>query len=449
MNRIAGMITGILAVLGILYVALMNLSGAYLSPEYKRPLEESYHRRFKDPRLQVLAHALAAPHPLNRQPWKVRLDRGAPLRFSLSIDSRRLTYTGSKEIGVGLDQRSLLLSQGILLEYVRVAATRLGYTSEIKLFPGGKPGKKPTLAELLARPIAQVSLTKFAADEKPPAGKLYADLYGAIFPSGNRPVFAGAYEPGAPSKKQIKYLQNLAKIDLRTRAQKDEKVKKTDKDDLVQIKIYTKKSELKNFRELLPPANRVYFSHPGIRQELYAALRLNEEAKNRLRDGIPLAAGLPGQQRRHGAGTLPAYLATARATLNPPDAAEWSESIYAGHKRLQESSPVFVLLRTIKDSPVKRVESGMVYARLFLALQTLGKDGNVWHCALENQILHNLPGLETYRNELNELYAKKARRAKDQKVIQAILSLGKIKPQPEAGALSPRRDLRSILTPES
>ncbi|MEN7341736.1 MAG: twin-arginine translocation pathway signal protein [Pseudomonadota bacterium] len=86
---------------------------------------------FSDARLNVLSHAILAPSPHNRQPWRVRLDEDAET-FSLFVDRERLlpkTDPYNRQIVVGL---------GAFIETASIAATAFGYSLEVQPFPDGE-----------------------------------------------------------------------------------------------------------------------------------------------------------------------------------------------------------------------------------------------------------------------------------------------------------------------
>ncbi|MCR9125671.1 MAG: twin-arginine translocation pathway signal protein [Rhodobacteraceae bacterium] len=97
--------------------------------------------RYDDPRLRALSHAILAPNPHNRQPWKV--DVATPGRVTLFVDTDRLlphTDPFSRQIVIGL---------GCFLEIMRMAALNDGLDVQMALFPDGMPADR-----LDARPIA-------------------------------------------------------------------------------------------------------------------------------------------------------------------------------------------------------------------------------------------------------------------------------------------------------
>lgn len=100
-----------------------------------------------DPRIRALAHAILAPNPHNRQPWRVALDEPDVATLYVDLD-RRLPETDplDRQITVGL---------GAFLEVLRVAASADGVRAEIEPFPEGAAEQSDGV-RLDARPVARI-----------------------------------------------------------------------------------------------------------------------------------------------------------------------------------------------------------------------------------------------------------------------------------------------------
>ena len=101
-----------------------------------------------DIRLQVLAYAILAPNPHNKQPWIIRLT--GPMNFDLYIDPERLLPETDPV------HRQIHIGQGTFLETLSIAATGLGYQAVIDYFPLGSYSN----AELADKPVASIKLFK-------------------------------------------------------------------------------------------------------------------------------------------------------------------------------------------------------------------------------------------------------------------------------------------------
>ena len=109
---------------------------------------------YDDPRLRALSHAILAPNPHNRQPWKV--DVSVPGQVTLYVDTDRLlphTDPFSRQIVIGL---------GCFLEVLRIAALEDGLAVETQVFPDGADTDR-----LDARPVARCVFTPTDAARDP------------------------------------------------------------------------------------------------------------------------------------------------------------------------------------------------------------------------------------------------------------------------------------------
>ncbi len=101
-----------------------ELPEAAIQP-WRSPDRDTDLRRF------MLAHALLAPNPHNRQPWIA--DLREPGRIHLICDGDRL-LPETDPFG-----RQILIGCGAFIELAVVAATQRGVSVKVELFPGGMP----------------------------------------------------------------------------------------------------------------------------------------------------------------------------------------------------------------------------------------------------------------------------------------------------------------------
>lgn len=155
-----------------------------------------------DVRLDAFRHAILAPNPHNRQPWRVRLlDKDAAI-VTCDLD-RRLPQTDPFD-------RQITIGFGAFLELMVLAAAARGVRADVTLFPDGEPQPR-----LDARPIAHI---RFVQDPTQKPDLLFAHVLSrrsnkepydmarpvasdalAAFAAHDRPGlhFGGAVEPGA------------------------------------------------------------------------------------------------------------------------------------------------------------------------------------------------------------------------------------------------------------
>jgi hypothetical protein len=150
----------VIAFLGVLAVGLgvvLVVGGIFVPATYLQPWSASYHKQFRDPRMQVVALALLAPSGHNMQPWTIRLDKADPHSLELYADPSRLTPA------VDPLARQTMVSQGTFLAYLRLAAAHLGYSTDFALFPGGNYVETSLDDSMRTLPVARVTLTRSAS----------------------------------------------------------------------------------------------------------------------------------------------------------------------------------------------------------------------------------------------------------------------------------------------
>ncbi len=114
----------VLAATGSLAGCSSELPDAAVQP-WRSPDRETDIRRF------MLAHALLAPNPHNRQPWIADLREAG--RIHLICDGERL-LPETDPFG-----RQILIGCGAFLELAVIAAAQRGVSVRVELFPGGAP----------------------------------------------------------------------------------------------------------------------------------------------------------------------------------------------------------------------------------------------------------------------------------------------------------------------
>lgn len=146
-----------------------------------------------DPRLDMLRHAILAPNPHNRQPWRLHLIGADEMVVTCDSD-RRLPATDPFD-------RQITIGFGCFLETARIAAAQRGQRLAVTPFPEGEPQPR-----LDARPIARLRLIAdpavprdplFAAIRHRRSTKLPYDMTRPVDPVALAAVVAQAGRPGA------------------------------------------------------------------------------------------------------------------------------------------------------------------------------------------------------------------------------------------------------------
>jgi hypothetical protein len=110
-----------------------------------------------DIRRWILAHALLAPNPHNRQPWKADLSKSNEITFI--CDGERL-LPETDPFG-----RQILIGCGAFLELAVIAAAERGYRVTLETFPQGEPALDKLPANTV---IAKLSLQQDSTVTKDP-----------------------------------------------------------------------------------------------------------------------------------------------------------------------------------------------------------------------------------------------------------------------------------------
>lgn len=118
---------------------------------WSSPIPENDARRF------MLAHALLAPNPHNRQPWIADLTRVDEI--SLVCDKERL-LPETDPFG-----RQILIGCGAFIELAVIAGAQLGYRVEVQAFPNGVPDFRSLPG---GSTVARLLLTKDSATKPDP-----------------------------------------------------------------------------------------------------------------------------------------------------------------------------------------------------------------------------------------------------------------------------------------
>lgn len=161
------MVVGSIVTLALVAVgSILAIGGIFVPATYLEPWSKTYHEKFDDPRMQVVAMALLAPSGHNMQPWRVQLAPDSTELY-LYIDPDRLSPA------VDPLARQAMVSQGTFLTYLTVAARELGYDATVELFPDGSFDELDLAASMTNLPVAKVSL----ASDSPASSRDFDSLF--------------------------------------------------------------------------------------------------------------------------------------------------------------------------------------------------------------------------------------------------------------------------------
>ncbi|MBM7870933.1 hypothetical protein JOC70_002427 [Clostridium pascui] len=371
-NRMIIILLSIVVILLVASAIVFIAGGIFSNPKYVEPWKKSYSKKFDDPRIQLAAHGILAANGHNMQPWKIKLDADKDV-FYLFADSEHLT----KEVDPFA--RQTMITQGTFLEYVRVAGEKLGYETNIVLFPDGEYDEQNLAGSMNNKPVAKITLTKV----EPKNSVLYDFMF---LPDTNR----AAYQKTQLTSDQIKQLIAI----------------NTDKD--MTIKIFQDKENIKKLGNYAVKGAEIESSIHRINQESSNIFRSNEYKKNKYRYGF----SVEGQ----GTTGIMKYVMQGLITLVPSINNEKnSADIYVKSTQMVvDNTPAYVMIITKDNSRIEQVKSGMLYSRLILTAHSLG-----FVMQPPSQVLEEYTEMKEQYNKIHSNYAPK------DSTIQMFLRMGK------------------------
>lgn len=382
---ILGICTLLLVGLSILFV----ISGIFVEPKYLEPYQKNYSQKFDDPRIRLVAHGLLAANGHNMQPWKIRLDKDDSRVFYLYADSERVTHE------VDPYARQMMVTQGTFLEYVTIAGDKLGYKTDIELFPEGSFDEQKLLQSMDRKPVAKITLTKTTPHDNP--------LYDYMFlPDTNR----AAYQPTELTSDQMYQIQNIKK------------------DPDIAIKLYQDKANVAKLGSYAMKGATIEAGVNRVMKESENIFRANEYQKNQYRYGF----SVEGQ----GTSGIMKHMIQGLVTLFPSmSSGKTASDIFIQSARTSvDNTPTYTLIITKNNSRCSQVRSGMIYSRLTLTAHRMG-----FVVQPLSQVLEEYPEMKEPYHRIHHNYAEDG-------TIQMLLRLGK--PTKEVPH-SMRRDVMELI----
>lgn len=324
-------IVTIIALLTVTLGVLFTSSGIFLNSKYIEPWNKNYGEKFKDPRIRLAAYGLLSASGHNMQPWKVRLDKEKFNVFYLYSDGERL----SKEVDPFA--RQTLVSQGTFLEYLTVAGEKLGYSTNIELFPDGNYDEQNLIMSMKTKPVAKITLE----NTKPKDNPLFDFMF---LPDTNR----AAYQKVQLTYEEINKLKNI----------------NNDKD--ITLEIFQDENNKEKLGDFAMEGAKIESSIHRINEESAKIFRSNEYEKNKYRFGF----SLEGQ----GTSGIMKHLMQGLITIIPSINSEKTSSdmFVKSTQTAVDNTPAYAMIISKDNSRIQQVKSGMLYSRLVLTAHSLG-----------------------------------------------------------------------------
>lgn len=273
---------------------------------------------FGDARLDILAYAILAPNPHNRQPWVIELIGDDGIRVTADLD-RMLPETDPPN-------RQIIIGFGAFLELLRIAAAEKGYRAEITPFPDGEP--QPVLD---TRPIADIRLVPEPGIAKDP-------LFEAVL---DRHTNREHYEPTPVEDRQFAALRAALP-----------------EPGAVGLGWANDAEGVDALKAIANDAWLIEYETPHTLQESINLMRIGADEANANPDGIILDGPLMEAASNVGAVT--------REKLADPESYAFAEGI-SMYTALIDASPSLLWLHTPDNSRATQLATGAAWLRVQLA----------------------------------------------------------------------------------
>jgi hypothetical protein len=333
----------------------------------------------------MLAHALLAPNPHNRQPWIA--DLREPDRVHLLCDGERL-LPETDPFG-----RQILIGCGAFIELAVIAAAERGHAVTVTPFPQGGPD-----ARSLPAGTVVATLVVGAAGSAP-----RDPLYPAI---ARRHTAKTAYQEGRalPAALLSEWVETARRYGL-------------------QAGTVTAPQPLSALRRITREAYEIECTTPATWLESARLMRIGPDAIAKHRDGISLSS--PMVRLLHKAGLFD--------PMEVPKRGERSLQRVMDHWMPFETGSGFVWLVSVGNTRVQQLDAGRAYVRLHLLATAAGVDMHPLSQALQEfdamrgpyAAVHGALGVDPARG-----------------TVQMLARVGYTK---ESAGPAPRRELTSLL----
>lgn len=297
---------------------------------------------YGDVRIDILAYALLAPSPHNRQPWKVDLVDDDTIDLYCDLE-RRLPHTDPYD-------RQILMGLGCFSELLVMAAANKGYLASVSVFPDGEPG-----ARLDEKKIARFTLQKNAVQKDP--------LFDQVFKRRSiKETFDGAIPVTADTIQALLSASPLAGASIESAA-------------------------VNSLNEMAYEAMRIEFLTPRTLRESAELMRIGKKQIEENPDGIDIAGA--GMELLNKAGML--------TQENFADAESKMVSDYLkGLEPRYMSTNGYVWVKSVGNSRMEQFQCGREYVRLNLKAAEIGISMHP-----VSQILQEYAEMETLFNKIH------------------------------------------------
>lgn len=365
--------------------AALPLTGC--SSTYPEAATQAWHAATAetDVRRHMLAHALLAPNPHNRQPWIADLSQ--PGRIGLLCDGQRL-LPETDPFG-----RQILIGCGAFIELAVIAAAERGVAVQVQAFPDGAPA-----------PDALPQGTRVALLQLGEAGSARPDPLFAQIPLRRTNKAAYANDRALPAPLAGQWAQTARRFGLASGVV-------LDADGMDRLRVITREAQQ---IETVTPRTWLESAH---------LMRIGPGEIARHRDGISLNGLMP--RLLHTVGLFDPLEVPTPGSANLKRAMDrWTAF---------ETGSGYLWLASSGNSRQAQVDAGRAYVRMHLQATAAGAELHPLSQALQefqemrgaHQAVHQALGLDPQRSTLQMLartgYALKPAQPSPRRGLQALL----------------------------
>ena len=340
----------------------------------------------------ILAHAILAPNPHNRQPWLV--DLSEPDTITVSLDPERL-LPHTDPYG-----RQIMIGTGAMLGLLELAAAQLGYQTDISYTGSQSTDRLPK-----AEPLVRVELTSVDQDPLP----IHTALFEQI---PNRHTERADYNPDRPVPSE--FLDNLPTMqDSNGHSQIISSANNAD--------------EFKTISQLVKKAWYTELATPATMMESMNLLRVGSTEINQYRDGIVIDSLFLVMLDKLGL--------FDRSKPASPDSKIFKRQIDDFNTSI-DTTPAFYVQTSADNTRLTQINAGRSYVKAQLYATKLGL---AMHPV--SQGLQEYPQVKSVYTEMHSLINKINRSTG--KTVQMLTRIGYPSADSKLTGPSPRRGLQA------
>lgn len=347
-----------------------------------------------EPRHWMLAHAILAPNPHNRQPWLVDLSEANVI--NVSIDTERL-LPHTDPFG-----RQIMIGTGAMLGLLEIAAAERGYTATMQYIGPSNTDRLPT-----KEPLIRVELAK-----RTEPSTQHAELFKQI---QHRHTERANYQPNKPLP--VDFYAQLDDLAIPQQS-------------IHTVSTAQQAGDHQAISQLIKQAWHIELSTPHTMMESMELLRVGSKEIDHHRDGISIDSPFLVMLDKLGL--------FDRSKPPAVDSRVFNQQIDEFNQAI-DSTPSFLVLSSIDNSRWAQIQAGVSYVKAQLLATQYGLS------------MHPVSqGIQEYA-EMTDVYTNlhnilNTRAGTTGNTVQMLTRIGYIADPAERTGASPRRGLSEHIT---